>query len=189
VRPGKTNGAVQYLDDRVRSFVLGHRPTSWLDPLRSMVKVGATQNVIALAVVASLALLAWRKWRYALVPIVSVLGMDLMVAFLKHAIDRPGTKWHFPGAAAFPSGHMSGITALVVPFAVLAWTSRRQWWPAALAATAMLAMAVTLLVLDAHWFTDIVAGAVLTGTWATAVAVWLPARPHRAERGRRARYC
>jgi membrane-associated phospholipid phosphatase len=43
-------------------------------------------------------------------------------------------------------------------------------------------MAATLLVLDAHWLSDIVAGAVLITAWCAAVAWWLPKRTDRLRR-------
>jgi membrane-associated phospholipid phosphatase len=181
VRPGHASGTIQFFDDQVRAWVLAHRTPSLVHALRPVTQFGAPLNVFALAALASLALLAFGSWRRALVPLVAVLGTDTMVAFLKHAVGRPGTSGRIYADTAFPSGHMSGITTLLVPLAVLAWTTRRWWWPAVVAVLAMATMAATLLVLDVHWFTDVVAGAALTGTWATAVALWVPRRSTRRE--------
>lgn len=175
VRPG-TSSPVQYVDDQVQSWFLAHRSPAWVHALHPMAYVGNVAVVAGLGLVACLVLGMFGLRGRALVPAAAVLGTDVMVYLLKYSVGRRGPRGVIGHGAAFPSGHMSGITALVVPLAVLAWTTRRWWWPAVLALAAMVTMAVALLVLNAHWFSDIVAGAVLTGTWAVAVALWVPDR-------------
>lgn len=175
VDPGGHQSLVQYGDDVVRNFVLAHHTPGMEHLLRPVIQLGNVIHVAVIAAALSVLLLVLRRRWQALVPLVAVAGTDVMVGYLKYTINRPGTEWPHPGEPAFPSGHMSGITALVVPLAVLAWTTRRWWWPAVIAGASMVAMAAALLVLDAHWFSDIVAGAVLTTGWCAAVALWIPA--------------
>ncbi|HVX18781.1 MAG TPA: phosphatase PAP2 family protein [Acidimicrobiales bacterium] len=182
VRPGGEPGAVQYVDDRVRGWVLAHRTPTWEHVVHPVTAFGDVRVVLVLSVLAGGALLLCRRGiRQGLVPVVAALGTDAMVYVLKYTVNRPGTRGHW-GEPAFPSGHISGMATLVVPLAVLAWTTRRRWWPAVGAALAIAAMAATLLVLDAHWLSDIVAGAVLTTAWCAAVAWWLPKRTDRLRR-------
>lgn len=183
VQPGGEPGAVQYVDDQVRGWVLAHRTPAWEHLVHPIATFGDVRVVLVLSVLAGAALLIRRHGlRRALVPVVAALGTDVMVYVLKYAVNRPGTHG-FWGEPAFPSGHISGMTALVVPLAALAWTTGRRWWPAVGAGVAIAAMAVTLLVLDVHWLSDIVAGTLLTTAWCVAVAWWLPGPPSRGASG------
>jgi undecaprenyl-diphosphatase len=188
VDPGQHQSLVQYGDGLVRDQVLAHRTPAMMDLLRPIVRLGELQTVFILAVLASLALLLLRRRWQAAVPLAAVVGTDVLVALLKYAIGRPSAVWSKQAGHSFPSGHTAGITALVVSLAVLAWLTRRWWWPAVLAVLVVSAMAVALLVLDAHWLSDVVVGAGLSAAWSWAVATWLP-RPAPNGRARHRHEC
>jgi len=87
---------------------------------------------------------------------------------LKTAFDRPrphvGSPVELPGSPAFPSGHTSGSFAVLV-LAALLLSERAEPRVRLLAVGAALAAAVvvaaTRVMLDAHYLTDVVAGACL----------------------------
>jgi undecaprenyl-diphosphatase len=176
VDPGGHQSVVQYVDDAVRNWVLVHRPPGTVHVMRPLMALGSLQAVALAAVVLSCALLVLRRRWQALVPLLAVGGGDLLVLCVKYTIGRhgPAASWLHPGVPAFPSGHTAGVTAVVVPLAVLAWTTRRWWWPAVVAALLIGLMGATLLLVDAHWFSDIAASVVLVGIWSAAVAALLP---------------
>lgn len=186
VDPGPHQSLVQYGDDVIRNWVMAHRTTAMVHLLHPVTALGARYDVAVAALVLSVLLLLFRRRWQALVPLLAVGGADVLVVYVKYTVGRPGpaSTWLHSGEPAFPSGHTAGITALVVPLAVLAWRSRRWWWPAVAALLLIALMAVTLLVLDAHWLSDIVASAVLVGAWSAAVAAWLPSPRSKREHSR-----
>lgn len=91
---------------------------------------------------------------------------------LKHAVQRPRPgATALPGATdfAFPSGHAAQATLLYGALVLLAWrhvaSRTARWAIAGLAAALVLAVAASRLVLQAHWFSDVVAGVLLGLAW------------------------
>lgn len=90
---------------------------------------------------------------------------------LKHAIQRPR-----PGQAelaatdfAFPSGHAAQATLLYGALLALLWCHTRsrlaRGAAAVYAALMVLAVCTSRLVLQAHWFSDVVGGVLVGAVW------------------------
>jgi membrane-associated phospholipid phosphatase len=151
------------------------------------VGVIGSAGVVAVAGVV-LALFAWWWWRNLRLALVCVLGPALAglgEIVIKDAIGRPR-----PSTAplsgesgfGFPSGHATGATALAVVVVLLAFAAfpaRNPMRPIVVVASALYAVviAVSRLVVGAHFAFDILGGALL-GTTATVavIVVLLPTR-------------
>lgn len=129
--------------------------------------------VAALSLVVA-ALLVWR-WRPVLVLPLAVITAGLASHALKPLIgrERPPEEFRLVVETnhAMPSGHATGMAALAMVL-TLWWWPRGGWWRVAVAGAWVLAVAVswTRLYLGAHWFSDVLAGLILGGVTAFAVA-------------------
>ncbi len=128
-----------------------------------------------------LPVLAWlatrRRWWTAGWVAAAVLLVAPVTGLLKEAIGRLRPQFAGGGAAyeslAFPSGHASGVAALVTAGLLLAWPAlaprARRWWLAAGLALAVL-VGLTRIWLGVHWLSDVVGGAALGLGWTLLVA-------------------
>lgn len=120
------------------------------------------------------ALLSWRA--RSVVPggvvIGTVTGAMLVETILKALVARPPTpeEWRtlsgylHPDGNSFPSGHVTGIAALLGIIAVCAAKGRSRTTRAFLTAmvfVAVLIVAVIRVYIGAHWLSDVIGGAIL----------------------------
>jgi membrane-associated phospholipid phosphatase len=131
-----------------------------------VVLFGRSGQVTVMAAVLALACVAVRRWRGAVLVAVAVPAAGALTEFLL----KPFVGRLLSGYLSYPSGHTTGVIALAVTFAVLLADPTRPRLPAAvrllLAALAVLAagaVALAVVGLGLHYFTDTVGGAA-TGT-------------------------
>jgi membrane-associated phospholipid phosphatase len=153
-RPGWLD---RWVDTRIRASVGGHRAA-----LDAGVQFGNPRLVTVMTVTLLLAYLAVRKWRGAVLVAVAVPAAGALTEWvLKPFIDRM-----LQDFLSYPSGHSTAAFALVTALAVLLCDPDRPRLPAALrvliALIAFLAacwIAVAVIGLGYHYFTDTVGGA------------------------------
>jgi len=154
----------QAVDNRVISALAGHSAL-----LHRVIYLGEPVPVTVLTVVLVLACLVARNWPGALLVTISVPAAEVVTEFiLKPLIGRTMGGDGF----SYPSGHTTGVFVLASCFALL--LAGRQWpgIPArlrlALAVTAFAVasvVAICLVAVGFHYFTDTIGGAaVATGT-------------------------
>ncbi len=145
------------IDTRVRASLGGHSAL-----LGRVILLGAPVPVIAMAAALVLACLATRRWRGAVLVAVAVPAAEAVTELLlKPLVGRTmGTDF------SFPSGHATGVFVLAAAVVVLLAGPLRPRLPAAVrllfALTALLAagaVAIALVGLGYHYFTDTVGGA------------------------------
>ncbi|WP_098467830.1 phosphatase PAP2 family protein [Serinibacter salmoneus] len=153
-------------------------------PARALNVVGG--GIVGVAVVplaVTLALAARRRWWAAATFLLASAASALVVQALKWLFDRdrPLDMLVTSDAGSFPSGH----TANAATLAMLAWLAWRRWWVATIGVAWVLAMAASRLVLSVHWFTDVVAGALIGAGVAALVVAAMTALRRRspAKRG------
>jgi membrane-associated phospholipid phosphatase len=101
----------------------------------------------------------------------AMVGALLLDNLIKPLVDRarPTFGQLVPGTGdSFPSGHVIGTTALLfaIAFFVSSGRARRSRLPIwAIAMGGSLLMGVSRIYLGVHWPTDVIAGALLGGTW------------------------
>lgn len=175
--PGWLDGAV---DARLQAILGNHRAV-----LIQIVRLGDPIPVTELVAALVLACAAARRWRGAVLLVIAVpAAAALTELLLKPLIDRT-----LGGGLSFPSGHATGIFALAAAIAVL--LIDRPLMPAALRVLLALgaygvavAVAVALVSLGLHYFTDTVGGAAVgTGVVLTTAFIldrlgpWQQRRP------------
>jgi undecaprenyl-diphosphatase len=130
---------------------------------RLVSKLGGTETAVIAAV--GLAALVWRRCRATslAIPITIAVGAVANVV-LKDVIGRarPPSPATGTALASFPSGHTFQATLLLglLPLAVLILTERRDLvrWARVAAGAGIAAVALSRVVLGAHWPTDVIAG-------------------------------
>ncbi len=156
----------------------GHRQASWLDaavdpPVRSALEpfpallnfLAGTGDLIPvnlMALALAVACVATRRWSGAVLALVAEPAASTLTEYgLKPLVHRT-----IGGALSLPSGHATGMFALAATCAVLLLDPPGRRVPAAvrllLACLALLAattVAIAMVALGAHYFTDTVAGA------------------------------
>jgi undecaprenyl-diphosphatase len=166
------------LDEAVRRWVVQASGPALIDAA-TVLSTAHTARGIAVIVAGAVALLlALRDRAGALWLVLAFYSGAALNHALKHLFQRPR-----PGQAefavtdfAFPSGHAAQAVLLYGALVALLWrhTPSRAWRAAAVCAAALLAGAVcaSRLVLQAHWFSDVIGGMLVGGLWlALALAV------------------
>jgi undecaprenyl-diphosphatase len=187
-----TAGVAPLLDtDREVAAALyaGDGRPRWIEVL---LQVATAPGLSASRAVLLLPVLAWlvlrRAWWTAAWVFVAAAGIGPLTTLLKDTIGRPRPQFAEGGAGytslGFPSGHSSGIVALVTIVLVLAWPllappARRAWL--ALGVALVLLVGLTRMWLGVHYLSDVLAGWALGLGWTLLVALVFGALPgHRA---------
>jgi membrane-associated phospholipid phosphatase len=175
---GRPDGLDRAIDAWVQAGLGGH--PGWLNAAADL---GDLVPVTLITVALAVACLATRRWRGAvLVAVAEPVAAAATEFLLKPLIHRT-----LRGALSFPSGHATGMFALAGACLVLLAGPSRPRMPAAwrvlLVAAGYLAatsVAVAMVGLGAHYFTDIVAGAAV-GTAVVLVTAFILDRLGRPE--------
>nr|WP_239520353.1 phosphatase PAP2 family protein [Blastococcus saxobsidens] len=138
--------------------------------------------LVLLPVVAWLA--ARRRWRTAAWVVLAAGLVGPVTTVLKEFFGRVRPPFADGGlryeSLSYPSGHSSGIVALVTVCLVLAWprlspAARRVW--SAVGAVLVLVVGLTRIWLGVHYLSDVLGGWSLGLAWCLLVAVLLDALP------------
>jgi undecaprenyl-diphosphatase len=148
------------------------------DALTLVTYLGETVTVTVVAVVVAGVEYARTRNRWVVLFLVAViLGDKLLTAGVKELVDRARPEIEAVAATlgpSFPSGHTSTAAASWAAFALVAgrWWGRRAW-PALAGAAVGIAVAVALsrVLLDVHWLTDVLGGLALGWAWFAACAI------------------
>lgn len=167
------------VDARIQSGLGGQRRI-----LNDLAGLGDLMPVIVMTAALVLVCLVTRRWRGAVLVAVAVpAAAGASELALKPLIDRT-----LMGDLSFPSGHETRVFALAAAFAVLLTSPVWPRIPAAvrlfLAAAVLLAacvVAVALVGLDQHYFTDTVAGAAVGTAVVLATAIILDCLARRGD--------
>lgn len=164
-------GLADSLDAAVRQWF---RPDDiWgLTQLRAEVVVEGlkpTRVVLTLPLVAVVAAWLRRSWEPVRVALLVLLPSAGLVALSKLVVSRPNTHGEIADfGGSYPSGHVAIVLAALGGCLLVIGT--RRWWTWAVVALLDLAMGLCLLLQAAHWFTDVVGGALLSTCVLAAVA-------------------
>jgi membrane-associated phospholipid phosphatase len=159
-----TRPGVQAVDDAVWRFAVGveNRPTTAVAVILSLLGSGAVNWPLRIL---AMLLLAWRRhWLRLAAFALAVITSELLIGWLKAAIDRPRPPDSLIATTgmAFPSGHAiaTAVTAVGLVL-VLAPPGRQRWRWEVNAVIFTSIMALSRVYLRAHWLSDTVAGALL----------------------------
>ncbi len=163
--------ALAPLDEAVRRWVVQASGPAWVDAARLLSTAHTARGIAVIVAGAVALLLALRDRAGALWLVLAFYSGAVLNHVLKQLLQRPR-----PGQAelavtdfAFPSGHAAQSTLLYGAMLVLLWrhTPSRAWRAAAASVAVSLVVAVcaSRLVLQAHWFSDVVGGVLVGGLW------------------------
>lgn len=145
-------------------------PPAWAEALsRAMKVLGSGVVMVPLRLAVALWLLVRRRRVDLAAWLLAWAAADLLTVVLKPAIGR--MRPDLADAHSFPSAHAKTAAQVAVGLVLVAtspWRSRAVPW--ALAVLWIVAMALSRTVLDEHWLSDVVAGALLGAACAIGVS-------------------
>jgi undecaprenyl-diphosphatase len=159
-------------DRAISSWVNDHTTPAATHVLQVITQLGATELVVPAAVVV-LVLEHRRVASRWILPFLAVvlIGQGLLTNGIKEALDRVrpdlNPAAHLLGPS-FPSGHTATAAAFWAAVCLLAGRSRGHRAHVVLAGAAValgVAVACTRVLLDVHWFSDVLAGLALGWGW------------------------
>src|SRR5215207_3047552 len=166
------------LDSSVAEWGDEHANAWTHDALTAVTYLGETVTVTVVAVVVAAVEYARTRSRWVVPFLVAVIAGDkLLTAGVKELVDRARPEIEAVAATlgpSFPSGHTSTAAASWAALALVAgrWWGRRAW-PALAGGAVGIAVAVALsrVLLDVHWLTDVLGGLALGWAWFAACAI------------------
>ncbi len=167
-------GGVASWDERLALDVAARLPTAVEVLARPFSWIGGGLGLVALVSVAALLLARRREWVDLAFLLVATVGVQVVVAGLKAAFDRPRPDVdpvvRLPSSTSFPSGHAASGVAALGALAVVATSrlprgrTRRLLWASTVAVGCLVGL--SRIALGVHFASDVVAG------WCVGIA-WL----------------
>ncbi|TSD96615.1 phosphatase PAP2 family protein [Skermania sp. ID1734] len=170
------SGWLTHADKAVLNWFVEHRSGFWTVVAKTITDVGSPAGVAIIGIGAA-CYVSWR--RRAIVPGLLLVG-TIGIAATASTVTKVVVGRHRPPAItqlisetdfSFPSGHVTGTTALVGAIVLVYGADRSgrwRWTGMVLSVVPVVIVASTRLYLGVHWFTDVVGGALLGST---AVAI------------------
>jgi membrane-associated phospholipid phosphatase len=142
----------------------------WITAIASFITNFGGTIIISILVIVTIGLLLYRKrWRYAILSTAAILGAEVLQILIKDLVQRPRPINLLETGFSFPSGH--AITAIVF-VSLLIYSFKDDFKNLAaryvliIAFSAFfIAVAMSRIILNVHWFSDVVAGASLGLAW------------------------
>jgi membrane-associated phospholipid phosphatase len=164
--PGTTTTwpPIGHLDDGVYRVVQAHRYAVATSVAKALNLIGSGIVTIPLRAVVALFLAFRRRWRAFTTWVLTWAAAEIILTIAKAWFmrGRPPLPLVVTSGYSFPSGHAvagASIAVALVLVAMPAGTRRRKW--EVLAAAGAFLMALSRVYLNAHWFSDVVAGVLL----------------------------
>jgi undecaprenyl-diphosphatase len=163
---------IQHLDNVVAAWGYDHRSPTSTSGLHAVTDLGSLNIVVVLALaLAAFAVIRWRdRWSFLFLLTVLV-GMEAITLGVKDLVGRLRPTLD-PAAASlgpsFPSGHSSTAAAFYAAAALIIgrhFPRRARQVVFAAAVAVAVAVAASRVLLDLHWFSDVIGGLSLGWAW------------------------
>jgi len=164
------------------AWLHAHAVTPAIDVFKIVTLAGNVVVLVVLSLGAVAYLLRKRKINEAILLCVAAVGIEVLDAGLKLAFHRPRPRLAYThlDTYSFPSGHAAGATAIygVLAFLIARNGGPRRWITCgALFVAVVIVIGFSRLYLEAHYLSDVLAGAALGLVWLSAcVLVFLLTR-------------
>jgi membrane-associated phospholipid phosphatase len=166
------------IDSSVAEWGNRHASAWSHDAITLVTDLGETVTVVVVAVVVAAVEFTRTRNRWVVPFLLAViLGDKLLTEAVKQLVDRARPTIEAVAATlgpSFPSGHTSTAAASWAAFALVAgrWWGRRSWPPlAGVAVGIAVGVAISRVLLDVHWLTDVLGGLALGWAWFAACAI------------------
>jgi membrane-associated phospholipid phosphatase len=164
--------------DSALSAALGrHASDAQLQFFATLTDLGDRSFLIALAGGIAVLLLFRRRWFMAAAWVVATAGGGFLTTALKALFERSRPEWAHGFASAdgwsFPSGHASGASIVygLLAYLVVIHLPKRLHLPlAAVAMTLIVCVGFSRVILQVHYFSDVLGGFAFGAAW---VAAWI----------------
>jgi undecaprenyl-diphosphatase len=174
----RSSDVLSGIDSSVAEWGNRHASAWSHDALTLVTYLGETVTVVVVAIVVAAVEIARTRSRWVVPFLVAViLGDKLLTETIKQIVDRARPELEAVAATlgpSFPSGHTSTAAASWAAFALIAgrWWGRRSWPTlAGLAVGIAVAVALSRVLLDVHWLSDVLGGLALGWAWFAACAI------------------
>ena len=152
-------------DEVILRFIHEYTPSEITGFFATVTATGSLKFLLPVAALTTLVLLLARRWFDAMLVAVSPAIAASLVTLIKVAVGRlrPDEGVGVYAGASFPSGHTVGVAAFATAVAIVAmgiWPKSRLL-AASLAVAWTALVALSRLILGAHWPTDVLAAACL----------------------------
>lgn len=137
-----------------------------------LTKLGTRWGVVPCCFVLGLGLFYQKRWRSLIYLMITMTGCGLINLATKGLLHRVRPNlWDYPAHTdfSFPSGHAMVSMALIAALTVLTWGTRWCFWIVLLGGVFVVAIGWTRLYIGVHYPSDILAGWMLSITWAVGV--------------------
>jgi membrane-associated phospholipid phosphatase len=168
----RSDSGVVSFDHHISQWSDGHNTALAHDVLQGVTQLGSTMVVVVAAIVLAIVEMIRRPSRW-LVPflLVVLVGQNVLTNSIKDLLERVrptlNPSAHLLGPS-FPSGHSATAAAFWAAAALIVGRGRGRYAHAVLAATAVsiaVAVASSRVLLDVHWFSDVLGGVALGWAW------------------------
>jgi undecaprenyl-diphosphatase len=174
----RSSDVLSGIDSSVAEWGDRHASAWSHDALTLVTYLGETVTVVVVAIVVAGVEIARTRSRWVVPFLVAViLGDKLLTEAIKQIVDRARPELEAVAATlgpSFPSGHTSTAAASWAAFALIAgrWWGRPAWPTlAGLAVGIAVAVALSRVLLDVHWLTDVLSGLALGWAWFGVCAI------------------
>jgi undecaprenyl-diphosphatase len=174
----RSSDALSGIDSSVAEWGNRHASAWSHDALTVVTYLGETVTVVVVAIVVAGVEIARTRSRWVVPFLVAViLGDKLLTGAIKQIVDRARPELEAVAATlgpSFPSGHTSTAAASWAAFALVAgrWWGRPAWPTlAGIAVGIAVAVALSRVLLDVHWLTDVLGGLALGWAWFAVCAI------------------
>ena len=158
-----TQGSLSGVDANIRQFVVAHRSGAATAVFTAVSALGSNAVLLVLAALAGWKISERSKTVGLLIVLCGIVSSEFVdVIKAGMAVQRPPSIDQSSRSFSFPSGHVSGATAIATLLSYIAWRRRRYVLIVAPVSVALVVlMALSRIYLDQHWMSDTVGGALI----------------------------
>ena len=163
------HGSILKVDEWFSEFVLSLRSSSLINLASFITNFGGSWVIYVLLIVTIGVLLLKKRWRFAILSTIAILGATILQLVIKNLVHRARPENLLETTYSFPSGH--AITAIVY-VSLLIYSFKDdfknktvKYMLITLASAFFIAVGISRIVLHVHWFSDVLAGMALGLFW------------------------